>query len=354
MVVALGLLLGCGLEGVCATSEPFIIVIDAGHGGHDSGALGKKSKEKDINLGVALKLGKMISGKHRDVKVVYTRSTDKFVELRERANIANRAKADLFVSIHANSLAHNNKSRYTVRGASTYTLGLSNSDENLDVAKRENSVILMEEDFSTKYEGFDPSSTESYIIFEFLQDKHLEQSVNFASAIQQQFVKTAGRADRGVRQAGFWVLHATSMPAVLVELDFISNPTQEQFMVSSAGQTKLATSIYNAFASYKQDYDRKQSLLVANPHTDEAPTPVSLQSGITYKVQIVANTTKLSTQTAPLKYLSPVSYYQENGWYKYTYGEAPTKQGLADELAKARKYFKDAFIVAFKNGEKIK
>lgn len=240
-------------------AKDFVVVIDAGHGGHDPGSLGSKAKEKNINLGVALKLGRLIENNMQGVKVVYTRKKDVYLTLQERANIANKVQGDLFISIHTNSLDKKSPNRRKVAGASTWTLGLHRSKENLEVAKRENSVIYLENDFSTRYEGFDPNSTESYIIFEFMQYKHMEQSINFASDIQREFVSTAGRVDRGVRQAGFWVLAKTSMPAVLVELDFICNPTQERFLNSESGQEKMAKSIYNAFVKYKSDYDRKQN-----------------------------------------------------------------------------------------------
>ena len=213
-------------------AKDFVLVIDAGHGGHDSGALGAHAKEKNINLGVALKLGKMVKENIPGVKVVYTRKNDTFLTLQERADVANKAGGDLFISIHTNSVDRKSPNRKSVNGASTYTLGLHRTRENLEVAKRENSVILLEKDFSTRYEGFDPNSSESYIIFEFQQDKHMEQSVNFASDIQRQFRSVAGRADKGVRQAGFWVLAKTSMPSVLVELDFICNPKVENFLSS--------------------------------------------------------------------------------------------------------------------------
>ena len=230
-----------------ASAKDFVLVIDAGHGGRDAGALGNRAKEKDINLGVALKLGRMVANNVPGVKVVYTRDKDVYLTLQERANKANRVEGDLFISIHTNSIDKKSPNRKTVAGASTWTLGLHRSKENLEVAKRENSVIYLESDFSTRYEGFDPNSTESYIIFEFMQYKHMEQSINFASDIQHEFVSVANRVDRGVRQAGFWVLAKTSMPAVLVELDFICNPTQERFLTSESGQTKMAQAIYNAF-----------------------------------------------------------------------------------------------------------
>lgn len=197
------------LTGAMLSAKDFVVVIDAGHGGHDYGAIGTKTNEKSINLGVALKLGDMIKKAHKDVKVVYTRDGDYFRELQERANIANKANADLFISIHTNSVDKRNRNRTTINGAATYTLGLHKSAANLEVAKRENSVIMLEDDYSERYSGFDPNSAESYIIFEMCQNKHLDQSIDFAGKVQKEMARTAGRKNNGVRQAGFLVLART-------------------------------------------------------------------------------------------------------------------------------------------------
>ena len=228
--------------------QAFTLVIDAGHGGKDPGARGRKSKEKDINLAVALELGRLVEKNCPDVKVVYTRKTDVFVELDERANIANKAKADLFISIHVNSTP----AKVGPRGAETYTLGMHRAADNLEVAKRENSVITLESNYEQRYEGFDPKSSESYIIFELMQDQNMEKSVRLARLIQQQMRSTAKRVDKGVFQAGFLVLRATSMPSALVELGYINNPTEEQYLCSTAGRAALARSIYNGFVEYKK------------------------------------------------------------------------------------------------------
>ena len=230
------------------SAQAYTLVIDAGHGGKDPGAIGRKSKEKNINLAVALAFGKLVEQNCPDVKVVYTRKTDVFVELDERANIANRNKADLFVSIHVNSTAAKNGPQ----GTETYTLGMHRAADNLEVAKRENSVITLESNYEQKYEGFDPKSSESYIIFELMQDKNMEQSVNFAKLVQQQFKSTAGRVNKGVYQAGVLVLRATSMPSALIELGYINNANEETYLCSAAGQSALAKSIYNAFKAYKK------------------------------------------------------------------------------------------------------
>lgn len=228
--------------------QAFTLVIDAGHGGKDPGATGRKSKEKNINLAVALELGRLVEKNCPDVKVVYTRKTDVFVELDERAHIANKAKADLFISIHVNSTA----ARVGPQGTETYTLGMHRAADNLEVAKRENSVITLENNYEQRYEGFDPKSSESYIIFELMQDQNMEKSVRLARLIQQQMRSSAKRVDKGVFQAGFLVLRATSMPSALVELGYINNPTEELYLTSTAGQAALARSIYNAFVQYKK------------------------------------------------------------------------------------------------------
>lgn len=372
-----------------ASAKDFVLVIDAGHGGRDAGALGNKAKEKDINLGVALKLGRMVSNNVPGVKVVYTRDKDVYLTLQERANKANRVEGDLFISIHTNSIDKKSPNRKTVAGASTWTLGLHRSKENLEVAKRENSVIYLESDFSTRYEGFDPNSTESYIIFEFMQYKHMEQSINFASDIQHEFVSVANRVDRGVRQAGFWVLAKTSMPAVLVELDFICNPTQERFLTSDSGQTKMAQAIYNAFVKYKSDYDRKQNSRKSSapatstptstptPAPAPAPTPAPVvdepetkpepretkpstaeqddASGVTYyKVQFMALPRKLPANSKEFKGLSPVESYKDGGMYKYTYGKSTSRDDIQKQYKKVKSLFRDAFIIQFRDGKRVK
>ena len=231
------------------TAMAYTLVIDAGHGGKDTGALGFISKEKNINLAVALAFGKLVEQNCPDVKVVYTRKTDTFVELDERANIANRKKADLFVSIHTNSTAAG-KAGTTARGTETYTLGMHRAADNLAVAKRENSVITLEANYEEKYEGFDPRSSESYIIFELMQDTHMTQSVKFAGLVQKQFASHAGRVNKGVYQAGFLVLRNTSMPSVLIELGYINNRAEEAFLNSKDGIDKMSRAIFNAFKSY--------------------------------------------------------------------------------------------------------
>ncbi|MBO5705921.1 MAG: N-acetylmuramoyl-L-alanine amidase [Bacteroidaceae bacterium] len=233
----------------CVYAMAYTVVIDPGHGGRDVGAVGRVSREKDINLKVALALGRLIKKNYPGIKVVYTRSKDAFVGLDRRAAIANKAKADLFISIHTNSTAAGRKGT-TAQGTETYTLGMHRAADNLAVAKRENSVITLETDYKKTYEGFDPSSSESYIIFELMQDQYMASSVDFARMVQRQFAVTAKRVNKGVHQAGFLVLREVSMPSVLIELGFINNRKEEKYLASEWGQKQLAKSIYNAFEAY--------------------------------------------------------------------------------------------------------
>ena len=234
--------------GDSAAKKPFTLVLDAGHGGKDPGALGHgKGREKNINLAVTLAVGRLVTQNLKDVKVVYTRKTDVFVDLDQRAAIANRAKADLFVSIHTNALP----GKKQLTGSETYTLGMHRAADNLEVAKRENSVISLEKDYKTRYEDFDPKSSESYIIFEFLQDKNMEKSVRLAQLVQAQF-SAAGRPDKGVHQAGFLVLRATSMPSCLIELGYVTTASEEKYLTSDRGVNQLAEAIYKAIKKYKE------------------------------------------------------------------------------------------------------
>lgn len=235
-----------------AADGRFTLVIDPGHGGHDAGALGAFSKEKNINLSVSLAFGRYVERNCPDVRVVYTRKTDVFIPLHERANIANRNKADLFISIHTNALPGGK----TARGMETYTLGMHRASDNFDVAKRENSVILFEKDYKQHYEGFDPRSSESYIMFEFLQDRNMAQSVDLARFVQKRACVAANRPNKGVKQAGFLVLRETSMPSCLVELGFITTADEERFLNSDSGVDAMGQGIYQAFMDYKRKYDR--------------------------------------------------------------------------------------------------
>ena len=252
---------------MAAGKHKFTLVIDPGHGGHDVGAMGKFSKEKDINLRTALAFGKYVERNCNDVKVIYTRKTDVFVTLQGRAEIANKAKADLFISIHTNSLPGKKISR----GLETYTLGMHRAADNLDVAKRENSVILVEKDYKKHYGGFDPNSSESYIIFEFLQDHNMAKSVELAKLVQSNVCSTANRPNKGVKQAGFLVLRETSMPSCLIELGFISTSDEEKILNTESEIDKMARGIYQAFVKYKNNYNGGSSSSTKAPVQTEEP-----------------------------------------------------------------------------------
>jgi len=434
LLVLIGIVLltvGCA----AAAGKKFTLVIDAGHGGHDTGAVGAITKEKTINLNVALAFGRLVERNCPDVKVVYTRKTDVFIPLHTRADIANHNKADLFISIHTNSLP---KGRIS-RGLETYTLGMHRAADNLDVAKRENSVILIEKDYKQRYQGFDPNSSESYIMFEFLQDHNMAQSVQLAKFVQQRACASAGRQNKGVKQAGFLVLRETSMPSCLIELGFISTSDEERFLHSSDGVDKLGRGIYQAFLDYKRIYDKNASVsskaevkekekekaeapavapapepkkeevakklkqrkskvaqeladiregkAEVTPDRDEQPvqvdadsilmaeataqqpsdapttptTPISPAtptssspaSAPVFKLQILASATKLKPNDAQLKGQKDADYYQEGGLYKYTLGASENYNQIY-QLRKAQlARFPQAFIVAFKDGNKM-
>lgn len=271
----------------------YTIVIDAGHGGKDPGAIDNGVKEKDINLNVALFLGDMIKKHIKDINVVYTRDKDTYLTLQQRANKANKSKADIFISIHVNSVDKTNKNRSTIAGASVYTLGVDKNDENISVAQRENSVISLESNYETKYQGFNPESDESYIIFEMAQKDNLNQSIILANNIQQQLVNVAKRKDRGVHQAGFWVLWATSMPAVLVELDFICNPNSAKYIASTIGQKKLAEGIFNAVKTYFEQLTNG-ALQCAG---DSAVEPMSADNSIVLEATSVRKSRSVNAPT---------------------------------------------------------
>lgn len=326
------------------------VVIDAGHGGKDPGAMGKHSREKDITLAVALKAGKYIEENFTDVKVIYTRKTDEFIELYKRAEIANKNSADFFISIHCNS--NNSPSPY---GAETFVMGLHKSDANLNVAMKENAAILLEEDQGEKYEGFDANSPESYIKFSLFQNTYLDQSTDMATRIQEQFKDRVGRKDRGVYQAGFLVLWRTAMPGVLVELGFLSNTSEEQFLLSEDGQVFMASAIYRAFKAYKQDYEKENFTEEEEEVTQEVnPDAKAKPFELEYRVQFYTSPTELPSGSSKLKGISDVSYYYHNGLYKYTSGHFSTMDDAAKQQTLIRKNgFSDAFVVPFLNGDRI-
>ncbi len=352
-----------------------VVVIDPGHGGKDAGAAVGKAMEKDIVLDLALRLGESIQKKYPEIKVIYTRKTDVFIPLHERARIANKSKADLFISIHINGTDNS-----YARGTETFVLGQHRSKENLDVAKKENAVILLEDDYETTYEGFDPNSPESYIMFELVQDEYLDQSVMFASEIQSQF-RSIGRVDRSVKQAGFLVLRQAAMPSVLIEAGFISHPDERNYLVSSNGKTILSEAIFKAFESYKRKIENKSSFAIKSESTknqaqkmtqaqekseievtsetdSNVVAPVSQKSvqknaDIYFTVQIAASNKKLETVSSNFKGLKNVFSIRSGNTYRYYAG----KFGTVTEANKHQKSIKakypDAFVVAIENNQVI-
>ena len=386
-----------------AANKRFTLVIDPGHGGHDAGALGAISKEKNINLAVALRFGKYVEQNLPEVRVIYTRKTDVFIPLNERANIANRANADLFISVHTNALPAGK----VARGFETYTLCMHRAKDNLDVAMRENSVISMEKDYQQRYQGFDPRSSESYIIFEFIQGKNMERSVELARMIQRSVCDGANRPDKGVHQAGFLVLRETSMPGCLIELGFITTPDEERLLNNDSRVDDIARGIYEAFAKYKNKYDRsvsvpyraKDSEDVNLPKIvpDQEPAPktrvvtrgkqpkreeatpeqpkrevkkqepkkdvkkqetkkdvkkAEVADAPVFKLQIFVGSRNLRKGDAHFKGETDYDSFQEGNLVKYTLG-ASTNYNEIYRLRKEKlEKFPEAFIIAFKNGQK--
>lgn len=391
-------------------NRKFTLCIDPGHGGKDTGAPGSKSVEKNINLSVALAFGRYVERNCPDVTVVYTRKTDVFIPLYERAEIANRKKADLFISVHTNAL----KGNHSMRGFETYTLGDGRSHakkENLEVAKRENSVILLEKDYQQHYVGFDPNSPESNIMFEFIQDKNLTRSIEFAKMLQTHVCRAANRPNKGVHQQNLAVLRLTSMPACLIELGYISTPEEERMLNDKAQVDNMARGIYNAFVQYKNKYDTRMTVPyktisdpisetpepvqttgtdntdmqasadnpnkdnadnTANPERNPKPSrtnnaekkPAKTQTVArptgridktqpVFKVQIIAAQRQLKAGDHNFRGLEGCEFYQENRMVKYTYGASNNY----NEIYRLRKAILDkfpgAFIIAFKNGDKM-
>lgn len=349
------------------------VVIDAGHGGHDPGARGLKSNEKDLALAIALKTGKLISENLKDVEVIYTRKTDVFVELYRRARIANEAKADLFISIHCNA----NKST-TPYGSETYVMGLHRSDANLAVAQLENAAILLEDDYHVQYDGFDPSSPEGYIFFSMLQNAFLDQGLNLATSVQKYFKSIVNLHDRGVKQAGFLVLYKTTMPSVLIETGFISNAKEEKLLNSAYGQNNIALSIYKAVRDYKASIE-KSNQPMNDPETNLAdiepmPTPEENTSGpaaeevkppknrqgesnenqLAFKVQFMLSDNEVNTSGRQFDGIPDIGHYRHQGHYKYTAGnEKSFDDAMKIRNTLVQKGYKDAFVVAFLKGERI-
>ena len=328
--------------------KPFTVVIDAGHGGVDPGALGKKSQEKNINFNVSNRLGKMINEAYPEVKVIYTRTTDVKIPLARRADIANKENANLFISIHSNASKNRN-----ANGCQTFTLGAGSDAEAKAAAMYENEVILSEDNFEETYQGFDPRSSESYIIFELMRSHDMEMSVKLAEMVQKGMLKRTSLNDRGVSSAGFLVLHRTVMPSILVELGFITNSKDESLIASKEGQEKLAKGIFDGFSSYYELYGRsKEAKKSADTPTTAKKESSAKSDRPVFKIQIMASESELKSNDKRFKGLG-TDYYQENGVYKYTYGESEDYNEILRMKKQIADKFKDAFVIAFLNGEKI-
>ena len=381
-----------------AANRNFTLVIDAGHGGHDAGARGAISMEKNINLSVALQFGRYVEKYMPEVRVIYTRKTDRFVSLIERANIANRANADLFISVHTNALPAGK----IARGFETYTLGMHRAKDNLDVAMRENSVISMEKDYKQTYQGFDPKSSESYIIFEFIQGKNMERSVELARMIQRKVCDNANRPDKGVHQAGFLVLRETSMPSCLIELGFITTPDEERILNNSDRVNDIAKSIYDGFAQYRNKYDKRVTVpyrplqsgdveelkeqesqhQVEPQRKNEAQKKVEVlkktealkrtepqkkaevqkrvvaqkkpepKDAPVFKLQIFVSDRILRKGDAHFKGETDYESFREGNLVKYTMGASSNYNEVYRLRKSLQEKFPEAFIIAFKNGQK--
>lgn len=371
-IIYTGLLITCPVYSQETDSEYKIktVIIDAGHGGKDPGSMGKQTTEKEVVLAIALKTGKYIEENIPGVKVIYTRKTDNFVELHKRAAIANSNKADLFISIHANGNEND-----LVTGTESLVLGLHRANENFEVAKKENSVILLEEDYNTKYEGFDPNSPESYIIFSLMQNLYFEQSINFAGLVQEQFRDRVQRKDRGVKQQGLLVLARTAMPGILVETGFITNPEEEKYLMSEQGQDYIASAIFRAFKSYKNLIETKTSFAIAS-RLEDLPSDTDLMEDkpevrpdsqllnaekvqpspvppVEYKIQITVSSKPIKSDSPLFKGLTGISEYHIDNKYKYAIGNSRTFQDALAFSKQVKEKFPDAFIIAVKENKII-
>jgi N-acetylmuramoyl-L-alanine amidase len=355
------------------------VVIDAGHGGKDPGNLGTgryKTREKDIALAVALKVGRYIQENFSDVRVLYTRSTDVFVELEERAQIANRASADLFISIHCDAFT-----KSSVQGSTSIVMGKDHDDDNMRIAQKENSVIFLEDNYEEKYQGFDPNKPESYIALTLYQNAFMQQSISFAQKVQDQFRERVQRRDRGVKQQPLMVTKMAVMPAVLVELGFLTNPTEEDFLNSEKGQDYMASAIYRAFKEYKVEREafvldkpkpeppkttpvepqksnnaatEQKTAAVPDAKKDPPTSEPMEENAVYYAVQISTSARKFELKPENFKGVEGVSFYESSGFYKYTVGQS---QNLAEiealKIELRKKGFKDSFVVALSNGKRI-
>ena len=363
------------ITSMAADKDKFVLVIDAGHGGKDGGACANRAKEKNINLSVALAFGKLVEQNCPDVKVIYTRKTDVFIPLHERAAIANRNKADVFISIHTNSV----ESRKPVTGMETYTMGMRRSDEKRSAAMRENEVITIESDYREHYAGFDPRVPESYIIFDIVNETNMAESVELAQLIQKNVCSTAGRPNKGVKQDAFLVLRETSMPACLIELGYITTASEATYLTNQANVDKMGKGIYQAFVAYKnkrtqtaptQPTQQTQPQPLPTGRGEDTPatdnpgvqgnTPPPSQGGAggessapVFKVQIMALDRQLAPTDRQFKGLQGVESYQDGNMWKYTVGSSENYNDIKKLRKDILDKFPQAFIVAFKNGERV-
>jgi len=325
----------------------WVIVIDAGHGGKDPGAVGANSLEKNITLAVALKTGEYIEKNLKNVTVVYTRKNDTFVEVKDRAAIANKNNADLFISIHVNGTSSNR-----VQGTETYIMGLGQDKANLELAMRENEVILLEDDYSTKYENFDPKSPESYIMFTLMQNIYKQQSTNLASKIQDQYKNRVNRLDRGVRQGPFWVIYMTTMPSILTEIGFITNSAEERFLNSSEGQDYIASALFRACREYINEIDSRSGITTAQEEEKTAP-PDTPADEISFMVQIVSSVSKREMKPENFQGIGNLYEIVENNRFKYASGKFAEYLEAMEYRKEMQKKYPDAFVIAVKDNKTI-
>lgn len=356
-------------------AQKFKVVLDPGHGGKDFGAVRSNYVEKKIVLDVALRVGKILE-KEKSIDIVYTRKSDVFIELKRRSQIANEEKADIFVSIHANAATSSDAS-----GTETFVMGNSKTASNLEVAKKENAVITLEDDYKTSYAGFDPNKPESLIGLTLVQEQYIAQSIELASKIQGKFTNELKRKNRGVKQGPFWVLHGAFMPSILIELGFVSNPEEGAYLNSDDGREELARSIANAILDYKKQYHSANSMKnVSNERSEtnnveetnkareskpvEEPAKTSsidisgpekeTKQGVSFMVQIAASGKEISTSPSNFKGLSRVKVVKEGTTFKYYYNETTDIDRARKSLEEAKnKGYSSAFLVAFKNGKKV-
>lgn len=341
-----------GIDAAAVQEKTWVVVIDAGHGGKDPGALGSSSREKNINLAIALKTGEYIKKNLENVKVLYTRENDVFPGLKERADFANKNKADLFISIHANWAASR-----SIKGTETFIMGLSKDEQNLEVAMKENEVIQLEDDFSTKYEGFDPKSPESYIMFTLMQNIYKEQSTQLASGVQNQFRARAGRIDRGVKQAGLLVLYMTSMPSILIETGFITNPEEEKYLLSKEGQDYIASAIFRATREYISEIDKKSVIRssadpvqqVREDSVTESDPPT--EAGPKFMVQITSSADRMEIKAENFRGIIDVTEIKSDDRFRYAAGNFISYNDAVEYRKQILGLYPDAFIIAVRDSK---